>query len=116
MAFNPLSTFHKNKRFWMAAILGVCMMSFVFCAGFKGDMATKLEALVSGRGSGPAIVTIDNRGVSDRDLSDLKTQRNLANAFMRGLPRISLTRDSPSSSSTSASVHPTRTPMPARKK
>ena len=88
MAFNPLNTFHKNKRFWMAAILLICMISFVFC-GFKGDFGEKLSAWVSGRGTGPAIVTIDGRSVSDKDLGDLKMQRNLANAFMRNCAEIS---------------------------
>jgi hypothetical protein len=82
MAFNPLNTFQKNKRFWMAMILGICMVSFIFCTGIKGDMADKLIALMTGR-SGPGVVTIDGRSFSDRDLSDLKTQRNLANTFMR---------------------------------
>src|SRR4051794_26261484 len=82
MAFNPLHTFQKNRRFWMAAILMICMVSFVFCTGMRGDMSDKIGNMFRGT-SGPTVVTIDGRGVSDKDMDDLRMQRNLANSFMR---------------------------------
>ena len=36
MAFHPLRTFQKNRRFWMAAILLMCMATFVLCTGIQG--------------------------------------------------------------------------------
>ncbi len=82
MAFNLMGTFQKNRRFWMASILMICMVSFVFCTGMKGDMSDRLIAMFSSR-SGPAIVTIDGRNISSKDLHDLRAQRNLADAMMR---------------------------------
>src|SRR5712692_43143 len=81
MAFNPFVTFQRNKRFWMAAILMICMISFVFCTGMRGDMSEKIPQLFGGRG--PAAIEIDGRGISRRELDNLKTQRNLANTYMK---------------------------------
>jgi hypothetical protein len=84
MAFN---TFHKNRRFWMAAVLMICMISFVFCTG-SGDMAEKITRWTGNRG-GPTIASIDGRSISRRDLDELRTQRNLANTFMKHCADIS---------------------------
>ena len=82
MAFNPLGTFHKNKRFWMAAILMICMVSFVFCTGMRGDMSERLPQMFGfGRG-GTAVANLDGHSITRRDLEDLKAQRNLANDLM----------------------------------
>jgi hypothetical protein len=81
MAFNPFVTFQKNKRFWMAAILMVCMVSFVFCTGMRGGMEDFFQKYT--RSSGPTAVSIDGRNISRRDLEELRMQRNLANAFMK---------------------------------
>jgi hypothetical protein len=81
MAFNVLNTFQRNKRFWMAVVLMICMVSFVFCTG-TGDMGEKISRWTSNRG-GPAVVEIDGRSIGVRDLTELKMQRNLANTFMK---------------------------------
>ncbi|MSQ93515.1 MAG: hypothetical protein EXR98_03040 [Gemmataceae bacterium] len=83
MAFNVLGTFQKNKRFWMAAVLMICMVSFVFCTGMKGGMEERILDIFGLKSRGPAIVTIDGRGISSKDLHDLRAQRNLADAIMR---------------------------------
>ena len=86
MAFHASHTFQKNRRFWMAAVLMICMVSFVFCTGMKGDMLERFLHL-TGR-TGPAVATIGGHNVSSRDLFDLKTQRNVANEFMRNCTEI----------------------------
>ena len=43
MAFNPLGAFQKNKKFWMAGILIVCMISFVFCSGGRDLKPRRFE-------------------------------------------------------------------------
>lgn len=83
MAFNLMGTFQKNKRFWMATILMICMVSFVFCTGMKGDMSERLPSLFGLGNRGPAVVTIDGRSITAKDLHDLRAQRNLADAMMR---------------------------------
>ncbi len=82
MAFNPLHSFQKNKRFWMAAILMICMVSFVFCTGMRGDMSERIPHLFRWS-TGPAVATIDGRNISKRDLDELRTQRKLANTYMK---------------------------------
>jgi hypothetical protein len=86
MAFHASHTFQKNRRFWMAAVLMICMVSFVFCTGMKGDMAERFGHLFGSRGSPVAVVGGYN--VTSRDLYNLKTQRNVANEFMRNCTEI----------------------------
>ncbi|HZZ77396.1 MAG TPA: hypothetical protein VFE62_02695 [Gemmataceae bacterium] len=87
MAFSPLHTFQKNRRFWMAVILGICMISFVFCTGFKGDMADRLQWIWRG---GTVVAVVGNSNVTREDLVKLKEQRNVANEFMRNCNEIVL--------------------------
>jgi hypothetical protein len=65
----------------MAAILMICMVSFVFCTGMRGDMSERIPRLWGS--TGPAVIQIDGRSISRRDLENLRTQRNLANIFMK---------------------------------
>ncbi len=81
MAFNPFIAFQRNQKFWMAAVLLLCMITFVFCTGVGGDLSDRLLALV--RPSGPAIGSIDGKNFSRNDLFELKRQRDVANEFMR---------------------------------
>src|SRR5262249_9223707 len=54
MAFNPFTSFRKYQKFWMAAILLVCMATFVLCTGVGGDFGDRLLRLFSGGGRGAA--------------------------------------------------------------
>ena len=49
MAFNPFTAFQKNKKFWMAAVLLITMVTFIFCAGNAADerLVDMLQALTS---------------------------------------------------------------------
>jgi hypothetical protein len=81
MALHPLRTFQKNRKFWMAAILLVCMITFVLCTGLQGgDFADWLMRFF--RSSGPEAVQIANRKVTVRELEDLKRRRETANDYM----------------------------------
>ena len=81
MAFNPFTTFQRNQKFWMAAILMICMVTFVFCTGSRGDL---WDAIGRGfKGTGPAVVTVAGRNYSQFDLGQLRDQRNVVNDYMR---------------------------------
>ena len=80
MAFNPFVTFQKNRRFWMAAILMICMVSFVFCTGLKGDMAERFYWLIGYKGA--TAFTLDGRSYTTQQVHQLRDQRNLANKLM----------------------------------
>lgn len=80
MAFNPFVTFQRNRRFWMAGILLICMISFVFF-GFKGGCDERTGRIFGG--SGPTVASIDGRNITRRDLDELRTQRKLANTYMK---------------------------------
>jgi hypothetical protein len=80
MAFNPFTTFQKNQKFWMALILMVCMITFVFCTGI-GDMQDRI--LSRFRSSGPTVVTVARQNLSAYDLSRLRDERKAVNEFMR---------------------------------
>ena len=80
MAFNPFTTFQKNRRFWMAAILMICMVTFVFCTGGMSDERWGKFF----RRSGPPIAKVHGRAVTSEDLAQLKAQRNFANEWIMG--------------------------------
>ena len=80
MAFNPFTTFQKNRKFWMAAILMICMVTFVFCTGMKGDMSDRIIQMLGRKG--PPVAEVGGHNVSITELYDLRTQRNMANQFM----------------------------------
>jgi hypothetical protein len=83
MAFHPMRTFQKNRKFWMATILLVCMVTFVLCTGFQGgDFGGWIMNLL-GRRPGYAVTTIDGRTIYSQELHELKTRRDIANAYMR---------------------------------
>ncbi len=84
MAFHPMRTFQKNRKFWMATILLVCMVTFVLCTGsFQGGDFGEWIMRLLGRRSGYAVTTIDGRTVYSQELHELKTRRDIANAYMR---------------------------------
>ncbi|MCS7046319.1 MAG: hypothetical protein NZO58_08185, partial [Gemmataceae bacterium] len=58
MAFNPFTNFRKYQKFWMAAILLVCMVTFILCTGTgTGDLSDRILRWVGGRGQ--VYTTID---------------------------------------------------------
>jgi hypothetical protein len=78
-----MRTFQKNRKFWMATILLVCMVTFVLCTGFQGgDFGDWLMRLIGRRG-GDEVTSIDGRTITTRDLEELKAQREIANDYMR---------------------------------
>lgn len=81
MAFNPFVTFQRNRRFWMAAILMICMISFVFCTGLKGDMGERLGWMFSGS-RGDTVFKLDGRSYGAQQVRELRLQRKLANKLM----------------------------------
>src|ERR1700676_3782155 len=86
MAFNPFHAFQKNKQFWMAAVLLVTMITFVFCTGTGGDMQDRLMAMFRKRGT--TIATVGSYNLTHEDLSSLRNNRNMVNEFMLKCCRI----------------------------
>lgn len=85
MAFNPFSSFRKYPKIWMASVLLLCMITFVFCMGRGGGgLDDILLGWISGRGaSGPLIARLEGRTIHRYEMDQVKRQRNLANDFMR---------------------------------
>jgi hypothetical protein len=88
MAFNPLTNFQKYRKFWMASVLLICMVTFVLCTGVGGDLSDRLLRIFYPRGS--VMATINDRSYYSKDLENLKTQRDAADAFMRKATEFSL--------------------------
>ena len=80
MAFNPLSVFHKNKRFWMAAILMVCMVTFVFCTGSRGGIDDLMGRWFGRKGT--PLLKLNGSNYTGEDMDKLRSQRKLANDYM----------------------------------
>src|SRR5438552_5844823 len=82
MAFNPFVSFRKNQRFWMAAVLLLCMVTFVLCTGVGGDLTSRIIAIFQQREGSP-LAKVGGRKVYSKELTDLKDQRNIINEFMK---------------------------------
>lgn len=92
MAFHPLRTFQKNRKFWMASILLVCMVTFVLCTGLQGgDFGDWLMRLIGGN-KGELLVSIDGKAYYRSDLDDVKVRRDIANEFMRKATDLAISR------------------------
>ncbi|MGF1578546.1 MAG: hypothetical protein ACFCD0_04200 [Gemmataceae bacterium] len=102
MAFNPFSVFHKYRKFWMAAILLMTMVTFVLCAGDVQSIVGSIAGTINPyKGDKVAVVNTPNpqwyhwsrtQGVYSRDIGALKEQRNLADLFMKAATEIALDR------------------------
>ncbi len=89
MAFHPLRTFQKNRKFWMASILLVCMITFVLCTGLQGgDFGTWLMSLWGSRGN--EVVRIDGKVYYQSDIENIKQKRELANEYMRRAAQLTI--------------------------
>jgi hypothetical protein len=88
MAFNPFTTFQKNQKFWMAAILLICMITFVFCTGTGGDMQDRIINIFRGRGT--TVMSVDGHNLSLYDLSRLRDERVAVNQYMQRACRMTL--------------------------
>ncbi len=101
MAFNPFSVFHRYRKFWMAAILLMTMVTFILCAGDVQSIVASIAGALD-LGQGEAVVTIkkpkrwynisSTKGIHGSDISQLKEQRELANQFMKAATELSLKR------------------------
>lgn len=89
MAFNPFTAFQKNRRFWMAAVLLMCMITFVLCTGVGGDLSDRLIRAFTGR-EGTFLAKFDGGKIYSKELYDLRLQRNLANDFMKQACEVAL--------------------------
>lgn len=80
MAFNPFAAFQRNQKLWMALLVLLSMVTFVFCGG-AGDLGEKLIRMTTGRGT--PVMHVNGSTVTSEDLSKLRAQRAAANGFMR---------------------------------
>lgn len=81
MALNPFKGFRKYQKIWMSLVLLLCMVTFVLCTGVGGDLSDLIIKMV-GRDQSPVMVEIDGTSINRKELSDLKTKRELANTFI----------------------------------
>ena len=81
MPFNVYAGFVKYRRFWMAAILLLCMITFVLCTGSKGDFSDRVLGWI--RKPGTQVGSVDGSAIHREEIDKLKSQRNLANDFMK---------------------------------
>ncbi len=82
MAFNPFSAFQKNQKIWMAGILLICMITFVFCTGMTGmDLGERIIRKFQKRGE--TVVAVGSYSLTYDDLVRLRNDRNMINEMMR---------------------------------
>jgi hypothetical protein len=88
MAFNPFTTFQKNKRFWMAMMTLIAMVTFVFCTGTRADLQDKIIYFFT-RG-GQTAVEVAGHKYTIYDLNRFRDERNSVNQFMRHACEVSI--------------------------
>src|ERR1043166_9660609 len=89
MAFNPFLAFQKNKKFWMAAVLLICMVTFIFCTGVKGDFQDRIIGYF-GRNRGEAVLTVGGYRLTRNDLDTMRSSRNMVNEYMRACAEMTI--------------------------
>ena len=85
MAFNPLHTLRKHQKGLMAALVLICMVTFILSSGsqFGGDFFDWARYQVTGRSSIPQVATLHGQRVDIQDLQRLRHQREVADRYMR---------------------------------
>jgi hypothetical protein len=87
MAFNPFATFQRNKKFWMAMMTLLAMVTFVFCTGM-GDMQDRIIRWFGSRG--PTVMKVAGTSFSSYDLHRLRDERAAVNQFMKAACRATI--------------------------
>src|ERR1700677_1060615 len=82
MAFSPIHFFRKYQKLGMAAVLLMCMISFVVCSGDRGGPQDWFMSLFVKK-HGPVVAKIDGTSYYSSDMSDLKQKRQIANDYMK---------------------------------
>jgi hypothetical protein len=85
MAFNPFHAFRKHQKVFFAALTIICMLTFVMAGGSfaGGDFFSELTRWVTGRSRTQEVAIVNGRPVSNREVLELRRQRDLANRFMQ---------------------------------
>jgi hypothetical protein len=84
MAYNPFNIFRRNQKAIFAIITVFIMFTFVLSSGLGGgaDFFDWFPNWLSMKNRGEHLCTIDGTKVNDRDLTDLRRNRVMANRFM----------------------------------
>jgi hypothetical protein len=95
MAFNPFDSFRKHQKFVMAGVLLVSMITFVLCSGVgskssEGELGERILRWF--RPKGEVYATFNGSNLYAEEVTRLREQRNLANAFMTTAKKIALQR------------------------
>jgi hypothetical protein len=80
-------SFAKYRRFWMAILMVLSMVTFVLCTGIKGDVGETFLRIFQRRG-GDAVFTVDGTTFYKPDVEHLKQQREAADKYMREFARL----------------------------
>ena len=85
MAYNPFNIFRRNQKVIFAIVTVFIMFTFVLSSGLGGgaDFFDWLPGWISSKSrKGDVLATIDGTKIYDRDLSDARRNRVMANRFM----------------------------------
>jgi hypothetical protein len=84
MAFNPLHTLRKHQKVMMAALVFICMVTFILSSGsLGGDFFDWLRYSFTGRMRTTEVATIYGERLDDQEYYRLRQQRLLADQYMR---------------------------------
>src|SRR5260370_19281954 len=86
MAFNPFRAFRKHQKVFFAGLTILCMVTFVMCGSMgQGDFFGTIANVFTGRSRASAIATLYGKDISAKEIQELRSQRRLADAYMRNV-------------------------------
>src|SRR5262249_42777284 len=83
MAFNPLVWMRKHQKVMMAALVLICMVTFILSSGtLGGDFFDWLRYVFSGRSRYPEVGSVYGERIDTQEYARLRRQRMVAHAYM----------------------------------
>lgn len=84
MAFNPIHSFRKHQKVFLAALTIMTMFIFIFqfSATSGGDFFSEITRIIAGRSARDTVATIYGQDVRAPEIEQLQRQRQLANDYI----------------------------------
>jgi hypothetical protein len=89
MAFHPLRTFQKHQKKFMASMVFIAMVTFIFSFGY-GDAFQNIARWFGGEGRYPRVATLYGKAIDGRELQQVQKQRLLANQYIVGAVQLGM--------------------------
>ena len=84
MASSMFHSIGKYRKLWIAVLIGLAMLTFVFCAGNKADLSESLIKYINPRHGDP-LASVNGVNLYREDIDNLRSERRAANAYIKSI-------------------------------